>query len=119
MRQYGRNDIEYATWYSGWHKRLALDYTRAELAQIFNRADSNAKKAARSHLNAIQSTSSMTGCSQRRAQTRNTVFAASELRMAVDAALEIYDLFPEHTKEAHEHQNHSRPPARAKGSPAV
>lgn len=100
MRQYGREDVDYATWYSAWHKRLALEHTRAELAAMFNKADGETKKASRSHLRAIQATASMTGCSQRRAQTRNTVFAASELRLAVDAALEIYDLFPEHTKEA-------------------
>ena len=100
MRQYSRDDIEYETWYSRWHKRLALEHTRSELAGLFNKADSNAKKASCSHLRAVQATASMTGCSQRRAQARNTVFAASELKMAVDAALEIYELFPEHTKEA-------------------
>lgn len=119
MRRYGRNDIEYATWYTRWHKRLALDYTRDELASKFNKADSDAKKASGLHLKAVQATASMTGCSQRRAQTKNTVFAASELRMAIGAALEIYDLFPEHTKEAHELQNHRRPPERAKSAPAV
>lgn len=119
MRGYGRNDIEYATWYTQWHKRLALDYTRDELVSKLNKADSDAKKASGLHLKAVQATASMNGCSQRRAQTRNTVFAASELRMAIRAALEIYDLFPEYTKEAHDQQDHRRPPERAKSAPAV
>jgi hypothetical protein len=104
MRQYGREDIDYATWYSAWHKRLTMLHTRAELVAMMGKADKEAKRASRSHLRAIQATGSMTGCSQRRAQTRNSVYGASELRMAVNAALEIYELFPEHTKEAHARQ---------------
>ena len=41
----------------------------------------------------------MTSQSQRRAQSGNVVAAAGEEKIAVRGALEIYDLFPEHTKE--------------------
>ena len=31
MRKYGREDVDYETWYSPWMKQLALNYTRKEL----------------------------------------------------------------------------------------
>jgi len=108
MRKYGRGDIEYATWYSRWHKQLALQYTRDELNKMEKKAAERSKKAASYHLKAIQASTSMMGCSQRRAQTRNSLARESELRLAVEAAIEIYELFPEHTKEANDKQNNLR-----------
>jgi hypothetical protein len=100
IRQYGREDVDYATWYSDWSKQLAKHYTRRELERRVGLASETASKAARTHLRAIQATHSMTSNSQRRAQSGNVVAAAGEEMMAVNGALEIYDLFPEHTKEA-------------------
>lgn len=98
-RQYGRDDVDYHTWYSDWMKRLAKHHTRAELEALLHGKESEVRSASRRHLSAIQDTSSMSGQSQRRAQTRNVVAAAGEYAIALRGALEIYDLFPEHTKE--------------------
>jgi hypothetical protein len=100
IRQYGRDDVTYETWYSPWMKQLAKNYTRTELEKRAGVASENGSKAARTHLRAIQATHSMTSNSQRRAQSGNSVAAAGEERIAINGALEIYDLFPEHTKEA-------------------
>ena len=100
VRQYGRDDVKYETWYSAWSKELANNYTRAELEKRIGIASENAKSAAKTHLRAIQATHSMQSQSQRRAQSGNAVASAGEERIACSGALEIYDLFPEHTKEA-------------------
>ena len=100
MRQYGRDDVDYATWYSDWSKQLAKNYTRRELEKRAGIASKESSKAARTHLRAIQATHSMTSMSQRRAQSGNAAAAAGEEKIAINSALEIYDLFPEHTKEA-------------------
>lgn len=99
MRQYGRDDVDYATWYSDWMKSLARQHTRAKLEVMLHGKRSEAQRAARSHLRAIEATTSMQSQSQRRAQTGNVVTAVGEHRIALRGALEIYDLFPEHTKE--------------------
>jgi hypothetical protein len=77
-----------------------MNYTRRELEKRIGIASETASKAARSHLRAIQATHSMTSQSQRRAQSGNVVAAAGEEKIAIRGALEIYDLFPEWTKEA-------------------
>lgn len=99
-RQYGRDDVDYETWYSSWAKQLAKNYTRAELEKRLGIASVAVANAARTHLKAIQATHSMSSQSRRRAQSRNTVAASGEEKMALRGALEIYDLFHEHTKEA-------------------
>lgn len=99
IRQYGREDVDFETWYSPWSKQLAQNYTRAELEKRLGIASENSAKAARSHLRAIQATHSMTSQSQRRAQSGNVVAATGEEKIALRGALEIYDLFPEHTKK--------------------
>ena len=98
MRQYGRGDVDYATWYSAWSKQLAKNYTRAELEKRLGVASDSVAKASRTHLRAIQATHSMQSQSQRRAQSGNVVAAYGEEKIALRGALEIYDLFPEHTK---------------------
>lgn len=98
MRQYGREDIDYEAWYSDWMKSLAKRLTRAEIEAQLGVASSESRKAAHIHLRAIQRTSSMSSNSMARAHGRNTVAAAGEYKIALSGALEIYDLFPEHTK---------------------
>ena len=68
MRQYGRDDVPFDTWYSPWMKQLAATRTRAELEALLHGKRSEASKAARSHLRSIQATASMSGQSMRRAQ---------------------------------------------------
>lgn len=98
-RQYGREDVDFATWYSPHTKQLAKIHTRAELERRLGGVRSEGARAARSHLRAIEATGSMQGQSQRRAQARNSTAAAGDLAIALRGALEIYDLFPEHTKD--------------------
>lgn len=98
-RKYGRDDVDYDTWYNPWMKQLALRYTRDELEDQLYGAGREAKRAAGAHLRAIEKTTSMRGRSQARAQTRNVAAAAGDFKIALDGALEIHDLFPEHAKQ--------------------
>lgn len=97
MRQYERHDVDYETWYSPWMKRLAKTHTRAELEFMLLGASAEATKAGYSHLRAIEASASMDGCASRRAALRNVVSAAGDKAIALRGAIEIYDLFPEHT----------------------
>lgn len=99
-RQYGRGDVEYATWYSSWMKALALLHTADELRQLERGASADALRGARSHLRAIQKTGSMTGNSQARAHARNVTSAAGDFGIAIRGAIEIHELFPEFAKSA-------------------
>lgn len=98
-RQYGRDDVDYVTWYTPWSKQYALIHTRAEIEKMLGMQTKRLHSASESHCNAVAATTSMTGQSQRRAHTRNTTALSSDMILALRAALEIYDLFPEHTKE--------------------
>lgn len=97
-RQYGRDDVVYETWYSPWMKQLARLHTRAELERQLYGARRDAEADARSHLRAIEATSSMQSQSARRAHSRNVMAAAGDRAIALNGALEIHDLFPEHAK---------------------
>lgn len=97
-RKYGRDDVDYPTWYSAWSQQLAKTHTRAELERRAGVADSAAAKAAGAHHRAVSATTSMGGQSQRRAHARNTTAAAGDEKIAISGALEIHDLFPEHAK---------------------
>ena len=97
-RKYGRDDIEYETWYSEWMKGLAKRMTRDEVLRELGVASGESARAAKTHHDAIARSSSMSSNSQRRAQARNVVAAAGEYKIALSGALEIHDLFPEHGK---------------------
>lgn len=97
-RKYGRDDVDYHTWYSPWVKRLALSHTVPELQKMAGVAASEATRAAGTHLRAIKRTGSMQGNSMARAHSRNVVSAAGEKVLAAFAALEVHALFPEHAK---------------------
>lgn len=96
--KYGRNDVDYATWYTPWMKTLAKSKTAQELSEMLKDKGAEAKKAGASHLRAIQSTGSMQGCSARRAGARNVVSAAGDAAIAIRGAIEIHELFPEFAK---------------------
>lgn len=99
MRKYGRDDVEYETWYSAWMKRLAKTHTKKELESIYESKKLDANKAAYSHLRAIQKSHSMNGNSMSRAHSRNCVSAAGDYKIALDGAIEIHELFPEEAKQ--------------------
>lgn len=96
--KYGRDDVDYETWYSPWSKMLAKNLTKAEIEKRAGFASKAAQKAAASHLRAIERTHSMTSNSQARAQSGNVCRAAGEERLALSGAWEIHNLFPEHAK---------------------
>lgn len=95
-RQYGREDVDYATWYSDWSKRLAKLHTRAELERMLRETEAALQRATGAHHRAVAATTSMTSQSARRAHARNVVSGEGERRSALRGAIEIHDLFPEH-----------------------
>lgn len=95
-RKYGRDDVDYHTWYSDWSKRLARTMTREQILHALGANQQDVGRATQAHLRAVQSTTSMSSNSQRRAQSRNVVAAEGEKGIALSGALEIHDLFPEH-----------------------
>lgn len=97
-RQYGREDVDYATFYTPWMQSLALNHTREELERMALMKSAESHRGAASHLRAIQKSSSMQGNSSTRAQTRNVMAAAGDAVYAARGALEIHDLFPEFAK---------------------
>lgn len=99
-RQYNREDVNYETWYSSWMKQLALTKTRDELETLMGIKAAEGKRASKQHLAAIDKSGSMQGNSSHKAAARNVVAAVGDYKIALSGALEIYDLFPEHTKEA-------------------
>lgn len=98
-RQYGRDDVVFADWYNPWMKLLARTHTVAELESMLQGASADATKHAGQHLRAIQKTGSMTGNSSARAHARNNVAASGDKKIALQGALEIHELFPEHAKD--------------------
>lgn len=94
--QYGRDDVEYATFYSPWMRRLAQTRTVPQLLRELGVTGSSLTQASRTHERAIRATHSMQAQSQRRARAGNVVAAAGERVTALRGALEIHALFPEH-----------------------
>jgi len=101
MRQYEREDVNYETWYSPWMRMLAKNNTLAELEAKLNGNRYQHKKESAAHLRAIESRvrGSMQTAAMRTAKAMNVSGARGEERLAIDGAIEIYALFPEHTKE--------------------
>lgn len=99
MRQYGREDVDYETFYGDWSKSLARQYTVSRLETMLYGKQREASKAAASHLRAIQRSASMTSNSAARAHGRNVTAAAGEAALAIRGAIEIHELFPEHAKQ--------------------
>ena len=99
MRQYGREDVEYVNWYSDWSKMLAKTMSRSEIEKKLGIASSKTKQAAMSHLRAVEASTSMQGASMRRAHARNVISSNGDYKIALEGALEIYELFPEFTKD--------------------
>ena len=98
-RKYGREDVEYSTWYTPWMKTLAAQYSREQLEAQICGAGKEAAQAAKTHLRAIERTASMQGSSAARAHGRNAVAAAGERKLSINGAIEIHELFPEHAKQ--------------------
>lgn len=85
--------------YSHWARTIAANYTKAEIEREINKCDSARSALGRSHFNAVNKTTSMTSNSQRRAQSGNAFRGNWEKMQAHIRALEIYEFYPEKTKE--------------------
>ena len=86
--------------YTAFAHRLAKTCTRQEITRRLVKAEADSDKAGGSHLRAIERSTSMQSNSQSRAQTGNVVRGNYEERQALRDALEIYDYYPEKTKQA-------------------
>ena len=99
--QYGKKE-EPPQWkyeeYSDWSRRLAKNYTRAELEAKLGKTEGAREGLANSHRRAVEKTTSMTSQSQRRAQSRNAMTGNYEENQALKNALEIHDNYPEKAK---------------------
>lgn len=85
--------------YSPWSRQLAKGYSKDQLESMLYGSKKDLTKATQSHLNAINKSSSMQGNSQARAQSGNSVSGAYEKKNAIENALELYEYYPEFTKE--------------------
>ncbi len=86
--------------YSPWARQLAQNYTKPELEKMLAKAEGGTQSATQSHLRAIERTTSMQSNSQARARAGNVVRANYEEKQALRNALEIYDYYPENTKQS-------------------
>jgi len=85
--------------YSEWSRQIAKTYTRKEIEKEANIANNNREQLSKNHLAAVEKSTSMSSNSQRRAQSRNAMTGNYERYNAYINALEIYDYYPEKTKE--------------------
>ena len=85
--------------YPEWSKQLAKNYSRKDIEKQLSKVWSDIPSAVKSHINAINKTSSMQSNSQARAQSGNVITGLGERKMALLNALEIYDHYPEKTME--------------------
>ena len=100
-RQYGRSDIDYKTWYSDYARLLAVSKTYKELIELRTKENIKLELLTISHERSIKKTGSMSGNASNRAKSRNSVSGSSDTIFALNAAIEIYELFPEYTKEGY------------------
>lgn len=98
--QYGRDDVDYSSWYSDWMRRLARQHTIDDLARMLLGTRAESHQAAARHLRAVEASHSMSGQSMRRAHARNVVVASGDTAIALRGAIEIHALFPEHARPA-------------------
>ncbi len=86
------------TEYTPYARQFARNYTRAELVEMLAGAEAAQKAYAMQHLGAIKKTTSMQSNSSRRANARNKAGANYEKLNAIRNAIEIHDVWPEHSK---------------------
>lgn len=99
-RQYGREDVDYDTFYTDFMKHLAKTYTKEELLDKLNKETNTIKKATKTHLVSIEKSTSMRSNSSSRASSRQSVSGHSLNISYISGALEIHDLFPEFAKKS-------------------
>ena len=87
--QYGRDEIDYDTWFSDQSKALAKDHTVDELRQMLGEASDDADRLSRANLEARNR------ATDRAQQTYNAVAAEGQRALAVRGALRIHELFPD------------------------
>jgi hypothetical protein len=85
--------------YSAWSRQIAQNYTRKEIEKEIGLADGKRAGLGKSATAAVDRTTSMQSNSQARAQTSNALRGNWERLNAYQNALELYDFYPEKTKE--------------------
>ena len=90
--QYGFEDVDYDTWFSDHAKRLAANNSSAELQKMLGEAKDGARNQAMINL------SSSNRAGYEAAQSWNATAGDGDRAIAIQAALEIHELFPEHAK---------------------
>jgi len=85
--------------YSDWSRLIAYNYTKEEIETVIYGAQSKRSSLAKSHLNAINKSTSMQSNSQARAQTGNSFRGNYEKLNAYENALEIHDNYPDKSKQ--------------------
>lgn len=91
--------------YSEWSKQLAVSYTKDELQKQLTKCEMLTDKYTKSHLMAVEKSTSMQSNSQSRAQTHNVVVANYEKKLALKNAIEIINLFPDYISGIHSTKN--------------
>ncbi len=78
---------------------MAKNKTKKELEKMLPRTTKDLSRSTKSHLDNVTKSTSMGSNGQARAQSRNSMTGAYEKKYAIENALEIYQFYPEHTKE--------------------
>ena len=92
QRQYEREDVDYDTWYKHHEKHLAANYSITELQEMLGDAKGGA------HRQAMINLESNNRAGYEAAQSWNATAGDGDEAIAIRAALEIHELFPEHAK---------------------
>jgi hypothetical protein len=86
------------TEYTPYARQFARNYTRAELVEMLKGCEAAQKAYTTQHLGAIKKTTSMQSNAARRANARNKMSGNYEKINAIRNAIEIHDVWPEHSK---------------------
>lgn len=85
--------------YPEFSRNLSKNYTKMELKNVFNSLFSKQVNLNRKHLNDIDKSTSSQGNSWNKAQSRNSMAGNKEQADSYKWAIEIYNFYPEKTKE--------------------
>lgn len=85
--------------YSDWSRLIASNYTKEEIETVIYGTERKRASLGKSHLNAINKSTSMQSNSQARAQTGNFFRANYEKLNAHENALELHEFYPEKCKQ--------------------
>lgn len=85
--------------YSDWSRLIASNYTKEQIETVIYGAQSKRSSLAKSHLSAINKSTSMQSNSQARAQSGNSFRGNYEKLNAHENALELHEFYPDKCKQ--------------------